>query len=91
MSRMAKVSPKGWITIPRPLREKYGLRPGTQVRFIEYAGALFLVPVPRDAIAEGRGVLRQFGGPAEWTEALLEERKRERAKEEEGLERWLHP
>ena len=91
MPMVVRVSPKGWITIPRRLREKYGLRPGTGVRFIEYAGALIIVPIPEDAISEARGILRRWGGPESWTQALLEERGEERKREKEKGERWVRP
>lgn len=91
MQKTIRVSPKGWVTIPRRLREKYGLRPGTGVRFIEYAGALSIVPVPEDAVTEARGILRRCGGPESWTQALLEERGKEHRREEQKGERWVRP
>ena len=30
-----KITEKGQVTIPKPLREQYGLYPGTEVRFVE--------------------------------------------------------
>ncbi len=91
MPKTVRVSPKGWVTIPRDLREKYALQPGTRVLFIEYAGALSIVSVPEDPVAEGRGLLLRFGGPESWTAALQEERQRDREREEENVEQRLRP
>ena len=30
-----KITEKGQVTIPKPIRERYGLYPGTQVQFVE--------------------------------------------------------
>ncbi|MBI3323937.1 MAG: AbrB/MazE/SpoVT family DNA-binding domain-containing protein [Candidatus Omnitrophica bacterium] len=30
-----KITEKGQVTIPKPIRERHGLYPGTEVRFVE--------------------------------------------------------
>ena len=30
-----KITEKGQVTIPKPLRERYGLHPGIEIRFVE--------------------------------------------------------
>ena len=30
-----KITEKGQVTIPKPIRERYGLSPGMEVRFVE--------------------------------------------------------
>ena len=30
-----KITEKGQVTIPKPIRERYGLYPGTEIQFIE--------------------------------------------------------
>jgi AbrB family looped-hinge helix DNA binding protein len=30
-----KITVKGQVTIPKPIRERYGLRPGSEVQFVE--------------------------------------------------------
>jgi len=30
-----KITTKGQVTIPKPIRERYGLSPGIEVRFVE--------------------------------------------------------
>jgi AbrB family looped-hinge helix DNA binding protein len=58
----AKVSAKGWIVIPKYLREKYGLKKGSSVQVVDYGEVLALVPLP-DLLAErGRERAREEGG-----------------------------
>jgi len=75
----AKVSAKGWIVIPAPMRRRYHIVPGQEIRIVDYGGVLSLVPAARDPISEGRGLL---AGKGSLTQALLEERRRERKREE---------
>ena len=79
----AKVSIKGWVVIPRDLREKYGLKKGTRVQVVDYGDLLALVPLPDDPVQALHGMLE--GGPS-LTEDLLAERARERAREESRRE-----
>jgi len=79
----ATVSGKGWIVIPKALRDKYGLKKGEQVQVVEYGSLLALVPLPADPVEALHGMLA--GGPS-LTEELLAEHKRERAQEEAGRE-----
>lgn len=75
----ATVSTKGWVVIPKDLRDKYGLRKGTRVQVVEYDQALALVPLPDDPAEALHGMLE---GGASLTADLLAERARERAQEE---------
>lgn len=79
----AKVSTKGWVVIPKGLRKKYGLEKGTQIQVVDYGGVLALIPLPDDPVAALHGMLA--GGPS-LTADLMEERARERAREEGGGE-----
>lgn len=79
----AKVSTKGWVVIPKELREKYGLKEGARVQVVDYGNVLVLVPLPEDPIGALYGMLA--GGPS-LTEELLAEREREREQEEGGGE-----
>lgn len=72
------VSAKGWIVIPAELRRKYHIEPGGQIRIVDYGGTLGLVPALADPIRDARGAL---SGKTSLTRALLEERRRERARE----------
>lgn len=78
-SSTATVSSKGWIVIPAALRHRYHIEPGQEIRIVDYGGVLGLVPAAEDPIGEGRGMLE---GKTSLTAALLEERRRERARED---------
>ena len=78
---MATVSGKGWIVIPKEMRERFGLKKGDKVHIIDDYGSIIIVPVSKDPIAEGRGMLK--GGTG--TEGLLADRRWELEKEERGL------
>lgn len=78
-----KVSSKGWIVIPKPLREEFGLKKGTRVKVVAYGGVLAVVPQPDDPVKALHGMLE--AGPS-LTEDLLAERARDQAKEEAALE-----
>jgi AbrB family looped-hinge helix DNA binding protein len=75
------------LVIPASIREKFGIEAGTRVRFIEEGSRIVLEPETLAAkfrmIKEMRGILA--GGPS-MTDSLLEERRKERARElaEEG-------
>ena len=75
----ATVSTKGWVVIPKDLRDKYGLRQGTRVQVVEYDQALALVPLPDDPAEALHGML---GGGPSLTADLLAEHARERAQDE---------
>ena len=79
----AKVSAKGWVVIPKPLREKYGLKKGTQVQVVDYGSVLALMPLPDDPVEALHGMLK---GGSSLTAELMAERVRERVQEEESRE-----
>ncbi len=82
--KTAIVSQKGWVVIPREIRDRYGMQPGTKVAIVEYGGVVSLVPLPEDPLAAMRGFLK---GDRSLTQELLAERRRERAHEQEKIER----
>jgi AbrB family looped-hinge helix DNA binding protein len=75
----AIVSEKGWVVIPKAIREKHGLEKGSRVQFVDYGQILALVPLPDDPVEALHGM---FAGGASLTEELLSERAQERAREE---------
>ena len=80
------VSREGRVLIPKALREKYGINPGSKVRFIDLRGSLYLVPVPPDPIRAYRGALGKRPGQRSMAQILLDERRRDGEDEERGVE-----
>jgi len=68
------LSQKGWVVIPAALRRKYGLKPGAQLQFVDYGGALELVPVVDNPVEAAAGMLK---GGKSLTEVLLAEHRQE--------------
>ena len=73
------ISNKGWVVIPAELRKKYNLLPGTEVIIVDYGGVLSIVPVLKNPIKQGRGMLK---GLPSLTRDLSKERATERSREE---------
>ena len=80
-----KISQKGWVVIPAELRKKYHLEPGDEVEMVDYGGVIALVPVPKDPVRQGYGIIKD--GPS-LTQALLEERKLEQEREQRKINRY---
>ena len=74
------VSAKGWVVIPKPIREKHGLKKGSRVQVLDYGEILAIVPIPDDPIQALHGM---FEGELSLTRELLAERELERAREEQ--------
>ncbi|MDI6858337.1 MAG: AbrB/MazE/SpoVT family DNA-binding domain-containing protein [Dehalococcoidia bacterium] len=79
---MAIISRKGGFIIPKEIRERYNLRPGDKVEFVDLAGRISMIPAMKDPIREIRGM---FKGGESLTKALLEEHRRELDQEERRL------
>ena len=69
------ISKKGWVVIPSELRKKYQLMPGTKVQIVDYGNVLTIVPVPKNPIEHGAGMLK---GTDSLSEAMVEEHRQER-------------
>jgi AbrB family looped-hinge helix DNA binding protein len=82
----AIISAKGWVVIPKEIRQRYGLKKGDRVHFVDYGGQIALVPALKDPIHDLRGMFK--GGPS-LTEALLEERRKDLQREEEKIKRSI--
>lgn len=73
-----RLSSKGWVVIPAALRDKHGLKPGAEVRLVDYGGVLAIVPVPADPIAAGLGLVK---GADSLTAVIVAEHQHERERE----------
>lgn len=69
-----QVSPKGQILIPKAIREKYGVKPGSNVYILEEPDSIIVKPAPEDPIAAACGFLE---GDFSLTDDLLKEHKKE--------------
>jgi len=71
------LSEKGWVVIPRELRERYHLKKGDKVHFIDYGGMVAIVPISREPVRDAAGMLK---GRTNLTAALLRERQDAKAR-----------
>jgi AbrB family looped-hinge helix DNA binding protein len=69
------LSKKGWIVIPKEIREKYRLVKGERVNLIDYGGVISIIPLAKDSISESEGFLRNS---ISLTGSLLTERKKDK-------------
>lgn len=77
----AKVSKKGWIVIPKEIRERYGIKPGDEVVVLDYGRGITILPALKDPIRESYGMLK--GGKS--MKEFLEEKRAELEEEERDL------
>ena len=77
----SKVTSKGQVVIPKRLREKYGIRSATAIRWIEKDQGILMVPETGDPIVAARGMLKGSG----ILKAYLKEKRREKARENRRL------
>ena len=59
------VNAKGQVVIPAKIRDRFGIRQGTKVAFIEKAGQLVIQPVTDAFIKRMRGSLAKRGLPSD--------------------------
>ena len=82
------VSKKWQIVLPKKARQVLAqVKPGQQA-WVKPLDAETLLVSFADPIKEGRGLLK---GKTSGTKALLEERRKERARDEEKAKRWVRP
>ena len=72
------LSAKGWVVIPQELRERYHLKKGDRVHFIDYGGVVAIVPVSRNPLKEAAGMLK---GDTSLVDALLQSRREDARRE----------
>ena len=76
------VTSKGQVTIPKPLRQRLGLRQGSKVEFVLVGDhvEMHIVSIPADLPASGFGMLKskRAAVPAEFDPASLQARDKTR-------------
>ena len=73
------VTLKGQIVIPKKIRNMFHIKKGTQVCFETHHGEIILKPLTPDYFEKMAGIL---GTGGKLTKALLEERAKERERED---------
>lgn len=68
------LSQKGWVVIPRELRERYGLKKGDRVHVIDYGGVISIVPASQAPIKNSLGMLK---GKTSLVKALAKSRRQD--------------
>ena len=70
-----RISDRGQVTIPRKLREKFGLLANTEVEFVPDGNGLRLVPHPASRVKKVERLygLKKFGRSTDELMALLRE------------------
>lgn len=81
-----RVGPKGQVVLPKAIRERLGIEPGDEVTVDERGNDVVIRPVRRPVRL--LGLLADLPGGG--TDALLEERRNERLREERKI-RALSP
>ena len=82
---IVKTSAKGQVVIPAAMRAKIGLKPGGEAIVSLRDGEVIIRPVPDDPIEAACGM---FNDPDfSYTEALLQDKKEEREREEKKFAR----
>jgi len=69
-----KVTAKGQTTIPKPIRDALGLKPGDRVLFVQKKDEVMLVPVS-NTLRELRGSVTPRRQPEDFTEVRDEAKK----------------
>lgn len=69
------MSERGQTSIPASLRERYNLKPGTQLEWLDEGGVIKVVPLAADPVAALRGCGRGEGLTARLLRARAEERE----------------
>jgi len=77
----SKVTSKGQVVIPKKLREKYGIRTATAIRWIEDDQGILMVPESEDPIVAARGMLKGSG----ILKAYMKEKKSDKQKENKRI------
>jgi AbrB family looped-hinge helix DNA binding protein len=53
----AKILKRGHLVIPVHIRKKFGLKPGDSVKLFDYEGAIHIIPLSKNPVKEGIGIL----------------------------------
>ncbi len=96
LSAKGKVSSKGWVVIPKEIRDEMGIKPGDEVRFSLWPPSpmmkqdrelysLHLHKEPENPAELGYGLFRRRPGEPSLTEELVREHRLEVEREEREI------
>ena len=77
----AYVTSKGQLVVPSRIRRLFGIKHGTRINFVEEGDRIIFQPVTREYIRSFRGMFKQKPGEKSVVQEHLEERRRERDRE----------
>jgi AbrB family looped-hinge helix DNA binding protein len=75
------VTSKGQLVVPSRIRRKYGIKPGTRVNFVEDGERIIFQPVTRQYIDSFCGIFKKKPGERPVVEEHLDDRLKERDRE----------
>jgi AbrB family looped-hinge helix DNA binding protein len=78
----AYVTSKGQVVVPARLRRKFGIKAGTRLNFTEADGQIMIQPVTREFIDSFCGLFKAKPGEKSAVQELLDDRTKERARED---------
>lgn len=87
-----RVSAKGWVVIPKAIRDELGIKPGDEVQLMLSEGGKELYA--RKALSRAelvkslRGKYKLLPGERPWTESLLDDRRKEVEQEDRKFAEW---
>ena len=77
----AYVTSKGQLVVPSRIRRLFGIKPGTRINFVEEGDRIIFQPVTREYIRSFRGLFKLKPGEKSVVQEHLEDRRRERDRE----------
>jgi AbrB family looped-hinge helix DNA binding protein len=82
----AYVTSKGQVVVPARLRRKFGIKAGTRLNFSAQGRQIVVQPVTKEYISSFRGIFKLKPGEKSAVQELLEDRAKERAREDREIE-----
>ena len=77
----AYVTSKGQLVVPARIRRRFDIKPGTRINFVEEGDRIIFQPVTRAYIDSFCGVFKLKPGEKSAVQEHLEERRKERERE----------
>lgn len=80
MVEEATITSKGQITIPKKIRDRLGLTPGTKVAFLVRGKEVVLLPKPKDPLKELENLRKEISFTEEEITSFMQEAKQKWSK-----------